>query len=432
MTFTLQKRGKRRWNLRKPSNNQERVIQHCEEATKSGTANADNTSATDRYAIAVAVATTAAAQAAIATARAAAEVARLAMPSSFVKQHFAAIVIQTAFRGYLARRALRALKGLVKLQALVRGNNVRKRANMTLRCMQALVRVQARVCEQRNRLSFEGSRKSSWSSISTHERRSSADWVDWDGHSQTHDKLQAMLQKTKDLALKREKALAFAFSQQIWKPSRDTYGSENELEEKPRWNGTRRNSYDKKEHIKTVEIDTNQPYSAQNAQKLQYQKQRPTSCSVASPVHRTNSNSPVNSPTISGIRATQVHSTSPRCLTHQEKNINGGALVSSSGGGSLPNYMVATASANARLRSESAPRQRPSTPEREKTMRAVRKRLHFPVPEQVNGGENLIDYNLIRSPSKKSVHEQRPNASSSCSKDNETCRSGNDFGRWLS
>lgn len=110
----MQKRGKRRWIFRKPAN-QETVIHHCEAKSKTNSTNnitATTNAATaatineaadakQRHALAVAMATTAAAQAAVATAQAAVEVVRLTRPSLLVKQRFAAIVIQTAFRGYL-------------------------------------------------------------------------------------------------------------------------------------------------------------------------------------------------------------------------------------------------------------------------------------------------------------------------------------------
>lgn len=98
-------------------------------------------------AIAVAAAMEAAAEAAVAAAKAAVAVVRLTSSggsSGMKKEERAVVKIQAVFRGYLARKALRALKGLVKLQALVRGNIVRKQAAETLRCMKALVRAQAR------------------------------------------------------------------------------------------------------------------------------------------------------------------------------------------------------------------------------------------------------------------------------------------------
>ncbi|CAA0822392.1 IQ-domain 26 [Striga hermonthica] len=112
-----------------------------------------------KHAIAVAAATAAAADAAVAAAQAAMAVVRLTSQrrggfSADRRERLAVVRIQTVFRGYLARKALRALKGLVKLQALVRGYIVRKRAAATLHSMQALLRAQAAIRSQRSRSSM--------------------------------------------------------------------------------------------------------------------------------------------------------------------------------------------------------------------------------------------------------------------------------------
>ncbi|CAN4096302.1 unnamed protein product [Withania somnifera] len=108
-----------------------------------------------KHAIAVAAATAAAADAAVAAAQAAAAVMRLTSQGRgsavFGREILAAIKIQNVFRGFLARKALWALKGLVKLQALVRGYLVRKQAIATLHSMQALMRAQASVRAQKTR-----------------------------------------------------------------------------------------------------------------------------------------------------------------------------------------------------------------------------------------------------------------------------------------
>ncbi|XP_054808263.1 protein IQ-DOMAIN 29 [Prosopis cineraria] len=62
-----------------------------------------------------------------------------------IKLNQAAIKAQTAFRSYQARREFQTLKGVVQLQALIRGNLVRKQAVATLYCVKGIVKFQALV-----------------------------------------------------------------------------------------------------------------------------------------------------------------------------------------------------------------------------------------------------------------------------------------------
>ncbi|KAF8089120.1 hypothetical protein N665_0517s0007 [Sinapis alba] len=138
-------------------------------------------------AIAVATAAATATEAAVSVAKVAAEMVRLtgegrAGDIITREERWAAEKIQKVFRGSLARKALRALKGIVKLQALVRGYLVRKRAAAMLHSIQALIRVQTAVRSKRNRC-----HKKEYNNMS--QPRHSFDKFDEVAHEERHQKI---------------------------------------------------------------------------------------------------------------------------------------------------------------------------------------------------------------------------------------------------
>ncbi|XP_020519947.1 protein IQ-DOMAIN 14 [Amborella trichopoda] len=150
---------KRRWSFRRSTNKDPNTNNSSLQTSNNQSSENLKESEEDeqkKHAMAVAAATAAATDAVMAAAQAAAAVMRLtAVYKPSLIEERAAIRIQAMFRAYLARKALCALKGLVKIQALVRGHLVRKQATATLRCMQALLTVQARARAQRIQSSCE-------------------------------------------------------------------------------------------------------------------------------------------------------------------------------------------------------------------------------------------------------------------------------------
>ncbi|XP_059667689.1 protein IQ-DOMAIN 2-like [Cornus florida] len=149
---------------------------------------------------------------------AAAQVVRLTAVTQLTdesKEEVSAIRIQAAFRGYLARRALRALRGLVRLKSLVQGPTVKRQTANALRWMQTLAHVQSQVQSRRIRMSEENQvLQKQLLQKRAKELESLQMGEEWDDSLQSKEKIEANLLSKYEATMRRERALAYSFSHQ--------------------------------------------------------------------------------------------------------------------------------------------------------------------------------------------------------------------------
>ncbi|XP_048127253.1 protein IQ-DOMAIN 2-like isoform X2 [Rhodamnia argentea] len=140
------------------------------------------------------------------------------------KEEAAAIKIQKSFRGYQARRAMRALRGLVRLKSLVEGPAVKRQVVSTLKCMQTLARVQSQIHSRRIRMSEENQAlQKQLLQKRAKELENLRLGEEWDHSLQSKEQIESKLLKKFEAAMRRERALAYSFTHQTWKnPSKLT------------------------------------------------------------------------------------------------------------------------------------------------------------------------------------------------------------------
>ncbi|KAH9329738.1 hypothetical protein KI387_001846, partial [Taxus chinensis] len=132
-----------------------------------------------------------------------------------LKEEKAAICIQSGFRAYLARKSFQNLKGMVRLQALVQSQEVKKKAAIALQSMQSWIRVQSQIRARRSCMVTEGRIKQK---KREHQIKLEAELheieVDWLDGAETMEEILARVQQREEAAVRRERAMAYAFSHQ--------------------------------------------------------------------------------------------------------------------------------------------------------------------------------------------------------------------------
>ncbi|KAI9098567.1 hypothetical protein K1719_025192 [Acacia pycnantha] len=152
------------------------------------------------------------------------EVVQPASPPHYLektKEEIAAINIQTAFRGFLARRALHSLRRLMRLKTSLQGHCMKQQAAESLRCMRTIAKEQSQVRERRIRMSEENQslqRQLQGKHEKELNKPQTIGGEDWDDSTKSKKEIEARVLDRKSAAMRREKARTYSsIHQQTWR-----------------------------------------------------------------------------------------------------------------------------------------------------------------------------------------------------------------------
>ncbi|KZV53218.1 protein IQ-DOMAIN 1 [Dorcoceras hygrometricum] len=151
-------------------------------------------------------------------------------------QKMAATRIQTAYRAHSARKTYRQMKGMTRFKDLVQSDSVKKQASTTLRHLHSWSRIQAQVRARRVHMVTQGRlRQKNLENKMKLDAKLHDLEVDWSGGSETMDEALARIHQREEAAVKRERAMAYAFSHQWRANSNPNFGSGNYELGKENW-----------------------------------------------------------------------------------------------------------------------------------------------------------------------------------------------------
>ncbi|KAL9236816.1 hypothetical protein vseg_011442 [Gypsophila vaccaria] len=147
-----------------------------------------------------------------------------------ISEDVAAIRIQTAFRAYTARKTLRSMKGVARFQKLTERKSVKKQCTSTLNHLHQWSRMQAEIRDRRMCMVIEGrlNQKKLDSQLKLEAKLHDLE-VEWNSGAETMEEILARVHHREEAAMKRERAMAYAFNHQ-WRANcnqnQGPYGSE--------------------------------------------------------------------------------------------------------------------------------------------------------------------------------------------------------------